>query len=521
MKLRKFLDNDNGQATILVIVLVLIVGMFIVFQTKTTPVTEEKNGCINVDTSKTIVYKNNTYVLIRNVSALSTEQFKWHITQLSDMTYNSQPVYRASTNAEAGARASQFPDVPARYFSKYAEEAKANPNQPASETYRRQANFDVEDMLFAEVGDIYSLHQDGYKFVEIFYKTSKLDLNNLPTFIKEFCDTKQPSDPMVIFPSKNGEVYPPATVSKSEIVPDPGKSVNMEDHPYTVFSYMRTDSQPGRDYYATATSRIGTLEKGGKKYEVHTGSFAGYIALIDEKDRSIEYLYSKVIPIPTPTPAAEARNTLQMGVINPSILQPWGWWSPECKPAIYLYPTEKTTVNVQVAPKGFLTYTDPVYPSGGWTITAYPTGEIDSNNKQYDYLYYESKILDSEVEKPTKGYVVTYENLANLYDTLLPQMGLNSKEVQDFKTYWNNKLPASPYYFVGVMTEKSIDRIEPLQVSPKPQTIVRVRLYFEALPEFKVVEEPTFGSIQRDGFTVVEWGGLVKLHPGTEFTCSQ
>jgi hypothetical protein len=233
-------------------------------------------------------------------------------------------------------------------------------------------------------------------------------------------------------------------------------------------------------------------------------------------------LYSSKIPTPTPTPTGTAvNNTLQLRTFDISTLYPWGWWSPECKPAVYLYPEEKTHVSVSVSPKGYLTYTDPVYPTGGWKVEAYPDGTIVSNNKKYDYLYYESKIRDSEIQKPTKGYVVKFEELPGLYSQILPQLGLNKKEVADFKDYWEKVLPKAPFYFVGVMTEKAIDAIEPLTISPKPRTIVRVRLYFEALEEKRVVEEPELKVQERSGFVVSEWGGIVKLHPGTEFSCSQ
>ncbi|MDO8686579.1 MAG: hypothetical protein Q7K11_00010 [Candidatus Berkelbacteria bacterium] len=198
------------------------------------------------------------------------------------------------------------------------------------------------------------------------------------------------------------------------------------------------------------------------------------------------------------------------------------WWSVECKPAIYLYPEKKMNVKVAVMPKGFLTYTDPKYPKGGWEVTAYPDGRITSGGKDYEYLYYESKILDSEINKPTEGFVVLFDELPNLYSSILPKLGLSEKETKDFKEYWEKALPKSPYYFVGIMKEKDIEKIEPLTISPKEATMIRVRLYFQALDKKIDIKEPVMTSYpRRDGFSVVEWGGIVKIDKEHEFSCSQ
>jgi len=106
--------------------------------------------------------------------------------------------------------------------------------------------------------------------------------------------------------------------------------------------------------------------------------------------------------------------------------QSQGAWNSHCKPAVYLYPPQKMSVNVKVFPAGTLTYTDPLYDSkSGWTVDAYPDGTIyDSRftiyDKPFDYLYYESKISDEVIQKPTKGWVVTRSQLEPLYRRYYP-----------------------------------------------------------------------------------------------------
>lgn len=242
----------------------------------------------------------------------------------------------------------------------------------------------------------------------------------------------------------------------------------------------------------------------------------GTIYLIDGNE-AYEY-------IPTQQPvqfSSEAKENLQLKWFYLVDTPVYSWFTPECKPAVYLYPTATQQTAVVVEPKGRLTLTIPEYPVGGWNIVAEPDGTIRSGGETFPYLYYEAEILDSAFNKPTKGYVASFNELDSLYAEVLPKLGLNAQETADFKEYWNKYLPFSPYYFVGVMPVSEVDKIEKLTISPKPDTTIRVRIYFEPLKDRKVVQEPTISDQPRNGFTVVEWGGMVKLQEGKNFTCSQ
>ena len=48
----------------------------------------------------------------------------------------------------------------------------------------------------------------------------------------------------------------------------------------------------------------------------------------------------------------------------------------------------------------------------------------------------------------------------------------------------------------------------PLKFSVKPDTFIRIRMIFEGLDEYREVKEQTLmPASERNGFTVVEWGG--------------
>ena len=227
---------------------------------------------------------------------------------------------------------------------------------------------------------------------------------------------------------------------------------------------------------------------------------------------------SKVV-IQLPDSSEPPDETIQLKALTAQAVPRIPWISPHCKPAIYLYPEEKTDVNVRVHPKGKFTLTIPVYPENGWNVTAYPNGQIDYQNSSYDYLYYETQIPDTLIEKPTKGFVVAQKGLLKLFSDVLPKFGLNEKETLQFSEYWLKALPASPYYFVGVISTTNLEAFAPITIKPTPTTTIRVTLYFELLDEVKKVETPTIIPVTRNGFTAVEWGGIVKTDPLRPFSC--
>ncbi|MBI2593114.1 hypothetical protein HYW44_00525 [Candidatus Daviesbacteria bacterium] len=262
-------------------------------------------------------------------------------------------------------------------------------------------------------------------------------------------------------------------------------------------------------------------------------------------DVGIESVIDPVVIVPSQK-ASDIKEQLQLEwfVVKQAKLLPKSWWTPECKPAIYLYPKQKQLVNVKVFPRGELTYVDPPYDfERGWTVWAEPSGKLNALSsspsalsQDYDYLYYESKIYDNAINKPAKGWVIKSEEsgvkseewfkpLEDHFKTILPKLGLNKKETEDFVQYWIKALPQSPYYFVGIVDPGNVDEIEKLEITPKPDSINRVRVYFERLDSPKAVEPPVFpppsSLLPLPSFSVVEWGGMVKNDPGHPFTCSQ
>ena len=181
----------------------------------------------------------------------------------------------------------------------------------------------------------------------------------------------------------------------------------------------------------------------------------------------------------------------------------------ECgKPVIYLYPPQTTYVHVDLRPAGGFTYTEPVYKNG-WDVRATPSGQLTelSTGAIYPYLFWEGR--GGVYETPDRGFVVARDQVSTFLDQKLALLGLNAKETADFKEFWVPRMQAAPWYFVTFSGNRVMDQIAPLQVTPKPDTIIRVLMDFRGLAMPISVQPQTITTPTRTGFTVVEWGGVL------------
>lgn len=183
----------------------------------------------------------------------------------------------------------------------------------------------------------------------------------------------------------------------------------------------------------------------------------------------------------------------------------------ECgKPVIYLYPKETTKINVQVEPQGGFTYTDPVYPEGGWNVLATPQGKLTYllDNKPYPYLFWEGR--GGLYEKPKQGFVVKKAEVYSFLQQKLAELGLNTQESADFLEFWYPRMQAKPYYFISFLGNQVMDKLAPLNITPKPDTVIRVLMDYTPLDQPIEVEGFKIKTPERKGFTVVEWGGVIQ-----------
>jgi hypothetical protein len=111
-------------------------------------------------------------------------------------------------------------------------------------------------------------------------------------------------------------------------------------------------------------------------------------------------------------------------------------------------------------------------------------------------------------ETPDKGFVVAQNEVHKFLLGKLKQLGLNDKETADFMEYWEPKMQGSPYYFVTFMGNQAMEELAPLEITPKPDTVIRILMDFVPLEKPIKVEGFNIRTPERKGFTVVEWGGV-------------
>ena len=174
------------------------------------------------------------------------------------------------------------------------------------------------------------------------------------------------------------------------------------------------------------------------------------------------------------------------------------------KPVIYLYPEKETEVTVRLDYDGDLTTTYPAYESG-WTVTAAPDGTLtDAEGREYYCLFWEG--LSSWDYDFSQGFCVRGEDTAAFLEEALRDLGLTDKEANEFLIYWLPKMEGNAYNLLSFQTERYTDRAR-LTVTPQPDTVLRVFLAWKALEEPVDVEPQTLTAPDREGFTLVEWGG--------------
>ncbi len=182
----------------------------------------------------------------------------------------------------------------------------------------------------------------------------------------------------------------------------------------------------------------------------------------------------------------------------------------ECgKPVIYLYPQSKTTIDVRLEPQGGFSFTEPAYRNG-WTVEAAPNGELRNlaDGKTYPYLFWEGR--GGQYASPDQGFVVAKSEVHSFLVASLAKLGLNDKETADFVEFWEPRMQSSPYYVVSFFGKSEMDRLAPLTISPRPDTVIRILMDYRPIASPVTIAPQRLSAPARNGFTVVEWGGVLR-----------
>lgn len=179
------------------------------------------------------------------------------------------------------------------------------------------------------------------------------------------------------------------------------------------------------------------------------------------------------------------------------------------KPVIYLYPKEKTDIELSINFEGKILTTFPKLEKS-WKVTGYKNGQIfdKKTNRFYNSLFWDGEISFPASHYQYKtGFVVERENLTSFLIEKLEFMGLNTTETNDFIQYWLPILEQNKSTFIHFLVNEEYDIFSTNNVNPKPDTSIRIMMEFFGVDEPISIAPQQLPSTKRNGFTIVEWGG--------------
>ncbi|MDP9955610.1 hypothetical protein J2X97_001247 [Epilithonimonas hungarica] len=180
------------------------------------------------------------------------------------------------------------------------------------------------------------------------------------------------------------------------------------------------------------------------------------------------------------------------------------------KPAIYLYPEKETLITVKHQFSGKILTTYPAY-NDGWEVVANPKGILynKADKRNYSYLFWDGfyQFPASHYDYKT-GFYIEKNNYAKFLQEKLSYIGLNETEINDFVVYWLPQLNRYEKVFVHFRINDNIDNTSFLNISPKPDTLIRVFIEFKETNNNEEMLPPQIlPNFERKKFVVVEWGG--------------
>jgi len=127
--------------------------------------------------------------------------------------------------------------------------------------------------------------------------------------------------------------------------------------------------------------------------------------------------------------------------------------------------------------------------------------------------------LEKRVYQGSSGKVYPYPTIDKIYDEkedkeytavflekALFKLGLTRKEANEFIVYWLPQMQDNPYNIISFQSDVYTEAAK-LDVSPKPDTLIRVFMAWKPSDSYVTIEEQELDAPDRKGFTVVEWGG--------------
>lgn len=177
------------------------------------------------------------------------------------------------------------------------------------------------------------------------------------------------------------------------------------------------------------------------------------------------------------------------------------------KPVIYLYPEEETDVHVELElTESELNTTYPKYDNG-WDVTAYPDGTLvnKADGSHHKYLFWDAVNCRTRFDF-SKGFCVAGSDTESFLKEKLTYMGLTEQEMNEFIVYWLPLMEHNAYNLISFQGDAYTNSAK-LKITPTPDSECRVFMAYVPLEDAVDIEPQELSTFERNGFTVVEWGG--------------
>ena len=183
----------------------------------------------------------------------------------------------------------------------------------------------------------------------------------------------------------------------------------------------------------------------------------------------------------------------------------------DLKPVIYLYGYNNVDLEVNLNYDGDISCVYPSFDSGTrWKVKAQKNGTlIDTSKKAYNYLFYEGKpkkpFTKDDIDE---GFSVKGSETKEFLISSLEKMGLNTKEIADFITFWLPRMQGNKYNVIKFVNTEYQNKSK-ITVTPKPDSEIRIFMIWYPSNEGATIPTQTLISKKRTKKTLVEWGGSV------------
>ena len=177
------------------------------------------------------------------------------------------------------------------------------------------------------------------------------------------------------------------------------------------------------------------------------------------------------------------------------------------KPNIYIYPTEKMQLNVELSfPLGGKVVTSIPEYVDGWDFVVDTNGLIDNT---YSYLFYES--TQPDVWQRTDGWTIKATELDFFFRENMNSYGFYGQEIDDFIDYWIPRLDIYTYYSIYPQTKELINKVIELEFSEQPDNLLRLFYFVEGHNQLQnKLIEPISDNFNREEYFATEWGVIIK-----------